>query len=108
MSDAIENYSIDGLEKLIKALKQKPPKCRVGILGSSNSRQGPSGVTNAEVGAAHEFGTDKLPVRSFLRMPIANNLNKEIKKSGLNSEETLKEVVKQGSIVPWMKQVAIA
>lgn len=41
----------------------------VGIMGKKVNREG-GGQTNAEIGFIHEFGTSKIPKRSFLRMPL--------------------------------------
>lgn len=104
-----------GLDKIIKALGGKPPKARVGILGDKAVRganeqgevKSESGSTNAEIGAAHEYGTSKLPQRSFLRIPISENLQKYLQKAGLTDKDTLKQVIATGSVVPWLKQVAV-
>ncbi len=105
------NLNIDGLDKLLKALKAKPPVARVGILGGKNQRtetgHGQAGQTNAEIGASHEFGTSKLPQRSFLRIPISDNLQKYMEQSGALDKETLKAVVASGTVVPWVKTVAV-
>lgn len=106
--DAIASYSVKGLEQLLKALKAKPPACHVGILGNKNARDpkqnSKSKATNAEIGAVWEFSLTH--PRSFLRVPIADGLEKEMNKSGLFDARTFAEVVKTGSIIPWMKQVA--
>lgn len=99
------DLKLDGLEKLLKTLKAKPPTARVGILGSQ-ARNGDTGLTNAEVGAFHEFGTARLPQRSFLRIPISENLNKYLSRSGAFDKDTFKEVMATGSILPWLKKVA--
>lgn len=105
-----DSVGVTGLEKLIKALHQKPPVARVGILGD-NTRTRAEGdkspPTNAEVGAAHEFGTSSIPRRSFLRVPIADGLQGEMERSGLLDQKALKEVIKQGSVLPWMEKVAV-
>ena len=109
MSDAIYSYKIDGLEKILKALRKKPPVCRVGILGDSTRKpkEGEKKTSdNATIGAAHEFGTEHIPQRSFLRMPIAKGLNKEMEKSNLFDKDVLKEVIRTGSLVPWMEKAA--
>ncbi len=97
-----------GLEKLLKALKAKPPRARIGILGAG-ARTDPEskGATNAEIGTFHEFGTSKLPVRSFLRMPIITQMQKEMEKSGAFDKDTANEVVKSGTVIPWVKKMAI-
>jgi hypothetical protein len=94
-----------GLDKLVKALKTKPPVARVGIL-SKNARntQGPG---NATIGAMHEFGTTKTPVRSFLRVPISEHLEKEMESSGALDKKVLADVVSQGTILPWLQKIAI-
>lgn len=97
-----EGFSIElrGLDQLIKALKAKPPTVRIGVLG---------GGENATVGAVHEFGAParNIPQRSFLRVPLADHLNKELENSGLLNKEVLNDVIKKGSMTPWMKQVAV-
>jgi len=57
------------LEKIQKDFKKKYI-AKVGILGSSNSRQ--DNLSNAGIGAVHEFGSfkKKIPRRSFLKMPL--------------------------------------
>lgn len=102
--------NVKGLEQLLKALKTKPPLARVGIIGAKagarNSKEGtPS--TNAEVGAVHEFGTSSIPQRSFLRTPISQRLQKEIENSGLLGKDEMTEVIKQGSVLPWIKEIAV-
>lgn len=110
MSDDV-TLTTPGLDKLLKALKAKPPVARVGILGDKGQRTTKSDEknlpTNAEIGAAHEFGTTKLPMRSFLRVPISDNLGKEMEKSGMLDKNALNEVVQSGSLLPWMQKVAI-
>ncbi len=97
-----------GLDQLLKALKAKPPEARVGILGQKAVRtDSKAGPNNAEVGAAHEFGTATLPQRSFLRVPIAEHLEKRMESSGALDKETLQEVIRNGTILPWMKKIAV-
>lgn len=98
-----------GLDKLIKALGGPVPKAKIGVLGGNSvrtSEDGKAGPTNAEIGAAHEYGTEVLPQRSFLRIPISDNLAKNMKSAGLLDKETLKQVIKEGSVAPWLKLVA--
>lgn len=94
------------MKALIKAFKS-PPHVRLGILGKQGLRKGVDGPTNAEIGAAHEFGTTTLPIRSFLRMPITEKLKSELEQSGAFDKDTLKEVIQSGSIEAWMKKVGI-
>lgn len=97
---------VKGLEKLIKALKTKPPVGRIGVLGSNGARKD-SFLTNAGIGAAHEFGTSRTPQRSFLRVPLIDNLTKELQKSGLLDKDTLKAVLATGNLRPWVEQVVV-
>lgn len=92
---------LSGLDKLMKALKERPPMVKIGVLG---------GGENAVVGAVHEFGSPArgIPQRSFLRIPLSENLNKELERSNLLDKETLDEVIKQGSMIPWLEKVAVA
>lgn len=96
----------DGLDKFIKALKMEPPEARVGILGSKAARSKGEN-NNATIGAAHEFGTETLPIRSFLRVPIAENLDKYLENSGAFDADALAQVMKQKSLIPWYKKMVV-
>jgi phage gpG-like protein len=103
--------NVKGLDQLIKALKKDNVVAGIGIIGEKVNRN-PSQdekipITNAEIGAAHEFGTSKLPQRSFLRVPIADHLTKKMEDSGALDSEVLKEVIAQGTVEPWLRKVAI-
>lgn len=100
-----DEVQIKGLNQLLKALKAKPPSIRVGIMGSKNQREG-SG-SNATIGASHELGLGGHPIRSFLRVPITEHLESRMRGSDMLSEETLKEVIRQGTVLPWSQQVAV-
>lgn len=128
--DEIDTRLLDGLAAAIKSSKARG---RIGILGDKSLRSGhgtelkgkgtkslvanaknaklKSGdfenLTNAAIGAAHEFGTSKLPQRSFLRVPIADKLPKEMVDAGLLDKNVVKEVIKTKSVVPWLKKVMI-
>lgn len=112
MSDETVTLNVKGLDQLVKALKARPPTCRVGILGAKSSRVPKEGEkkipSNAEVGAAHEFGTSTIPQRSFLRVPITENLQKEMESAQLLDKDVFNEVVKSGSVAPWLRKVAIS
>jgi hypothetical protein len=94
----------DTLDQFIKALKSAP-KIKIGIL-DSGKRSG-SSETNAEVGMTHEFGTEKVPQRSFLRMPLTEKLAKHIEKSEGFDNDALSEVMAEKSLKPWMKKIAV-
>lgn len=128
--DEMDTRLLDGLAAAIKSSKAYG---RIGILGEKSLRSGhgtelkgagtkklvanspgaklKSGdfenVTNASIGAAHEFGTSKLPQRSFLRVPIADKLPKEMVDAGLLERNTVMEVIKTKTVVPWLKKVMI-
>lgn len=78
---------------------------RVGIMGNKTNRKNDVGITNADVGFIHEFGTSKIPKRSFLRMPIFQK-NEDIlayvKKAG-----ALKKLAK-GKMVEVLADIGIA
>lgn len=86
-----------GLDQLRKAFKENMPKIKVGILGSGR---------NATIGAAHEFGTSRLPIRSFLRVPLSENLDDEMEKSGAFDKDALARVVKEGSVKVYAEKIA--
>lgn len=66
------------LNKLMRSLK-KDVRVRVGILGSkAKAQHGDSSLTNAEIGTFHEFGTSKMPQRSFLMMPLQEKLSDQV------------------------------
>lgn len=100
-------FNVKGLDQLLKALKQtEQPKARVGILGDKNSRTGKAN-SNATIGAYHEFGTTTLPIRSFLRMPISDRLQKKMEESRALDKDVMKEVIRSGTVIPWLKKIAI-
>lgn len=103
----MSDFNISGLDWFIAGLKGKLPVVRVGILNDSPRGSGKE-PTNATVGIAHEFGTSKLPQRSFLRMPISERLMKELESKKAFDKNVLAQVVKNKTIEPWMKKVAVA
>lgn len=100
-----QTLKMDGLKGILKALGGKAPVARIGILGSSGRKDGKT--TNALVGAVHEFGTSAVPMRSFLRMPLTEHLEKGLQKSGAFTEGAVNDVIKQGSMKPWVEKMAI-
>jgi hypothetical protein len=91
------------LDKILKALKGKQPVGRVGILGDKTKRKDHD--TNASIGAKHEFGDSTMPQRSFLRLPIKENLQKYLDGAGAFDKESLNNVIKTGSIEVWIKRL---
>jgi phage gpG-like protein len=105
MSDNETSFNSKPLDDLLKALKSKPVTAKVGILGNKDARK--DGGSNATIGAAHEFGSSKLPQRSFLRMPISEHLNKELEKAGGLDEEVIKKVIKDKDFHNYVEKMAI-
>lgn len=106
MDDVQMNFK--GMDDFIRAIKGPLPYIKVGILGSKTNRhtQGPS---NATIGAVHEYGapTKNIKPRSFLRVPLTENLGPKIEGSGAFDPDTLKQVIKERSVVPWMKKISV-
>lgn len=131
MSDEESKLDTKNLDQLAKALKSNLKNVRIGILGGSkNVRSESDGEikagakvnatsgktkpnkpfdvsTNAAIGVLHEFGTGKMPMRSFLRMPLAENLQKYMAKAGAFNTDQLLAVIKDQSITPWLKAIAV-
>ncbi len=97
------------LDQLYRAIRDNKITAKIGILGAKNARTGPSS-SNASVGAAHEYGSParRLPIRSFLRMPITEKLPKELEKSGFFNEDMLKANIKDGNLKQYVDKIAIA
>lgn len=74
------------LKEFIEAYSGKIPVARVGILGASvrspsSDKEEKEPPTNAEIGSYHEFGTSKMPRRSFLKEPIMNHFEEYLVKA---------------------------
>lgn len=106
MSDDVR-INTSGLDKILKALGGKLPVARVGILGDKSVRgESPKsgekksqGLNNATLGAYHEYGLGNNPQRSFLRVPISENLDKRLQAIGALDKSYLESVIKKGSLV---------
>lgn len=73
--------------KIIKQFQEGLPSIKVGIMGEKVSRTGGTGKerpNNAMIGLFHEFGTknkdgsQRMPMRSWLRAPLMDNMGKAI------------------------------
>lgn len=95
-----------GLDQIVKSLKGKLPYIQIGIMGDKNARSG-GRKTNAEIGAKHEFGRGGMPVRSFLRVPLSDNLGKYLEQSNAFDRDAMARVIKTGTILPWLTKVAV-
>lgn len=65
-----------GLEDLQKRMKDARGRSvvKVGIQETAGShKESEGGLSVADVGSFHEFGTDTIPQRSFIRAPIQDN-----------------------------------
>lgn len=97
---------------------------RVGVLAATNQREDDQGVTNAEIGLVHEFGskTQGIPERSFLKLPLemkrkelmkvldsgaakaafeANDTEKIFELLGLKAEEIIQGAFESGGYGMW-------
>jgi len=101
--DQIDTKSLDAL---YKALKENKYVIRVGVLGGKNARSGP-GQSNATIGAAHEFGTKDLPIRSFLRMPIAEQFPKKLERAGILNEKDINQIIKNSSMKDFANKIGV-
>jgi phage gpG-like protein len=101
------------MDAFLRMLKESRMKVRIGILGGNataahpDANGKPSGLTNAEIGAIHEYGKlsdPDFPVRSFLRMPLAEKFYSEMRSSGAYRDDVVKEVLKTASFRPWLEK----
>jgi len=108
MSDDGETIVINnkGLEDLIKVFKDDKSVVRIGVLGAKNYRPGKNN-SNATIGAAHEFGSSKLPIRSFLRVPLTEHIKENLENAGAFEEDAVKDVIRNKSLIPWLEKVAV-
>ena len=79
-NDVKIKFDDKNLNDILRMLK-KDYRVRIGILGNKATARhdSKSGLTNVETGTFHEFGTSKMPQRSFLWMPLKEKLRDEIK-----------------------------
>jgi phage gpG-like protein len=114
VSDDDEKTDMDfaGLDRLVFTFK-KVPTVKIGILGDGAAREpgedGKKALTNAQIGAIHEFGSAKasIPQRSFLRVPLIDNLDKRLKSSGIITKQTIAKALKAGTLRPIMAKVGV-
>lgn len=115
------SYNLDILENINRELK-KIRVVKIGIMGDSNARGDESGLTNAEVGARHEFGviSEGLSRRSFLKDPlvlkkdvlekdvaasvkrnIASNPGRIFEDAGISGEAIIQRAFESGGYGMW-------
>lgn len=101
-------YKDNGLRELLDILEGNIvlPSAKVGILGASNSRPDDDGLSNAQVGFYHEFGIgDKN--RSFLRMPLVMNLNRELSKAGIFKQEVIEKLLSEKDGLTFVRKIGV-
>lgn len=74
------------LDKILKKLSANIPGIKVGILGENAKREAGE-KNNADIGYKHEFGMDGMPIRSFLRMPLQEELPRNLEKMNFENLE---------------------
>lgn len=87
-----------GIKNLLKALTNEKISVKVGILDNSDKR--PDGVSNAQIGLVHEFGSIKKNINenSFIRMPLNEVFTRRLEKYDLVKESSIrKEIAELGS-----------
>lgn len=89
----------------MKAFGSDLPSIKVGILGDKNARRDQN--SNATIGAKHEFGLDGMPIRSFLRIPIADNLQVYLEKAGAFNKAVIAKIFAEKNLLGWMKAIAV-
>lgn len=107
MSQPPRGYTDHGLADLIRSLSI-PPRVRIGILTGTKPARG-MGPTNAEIGAAHEYGAPKrrLPARSWLRAPLIDLLDKEIAKRPALARKEFRKAASEGSLASFMSLLGV-
>jgi phage gpG-like protein len=102
------SLDLKGMEKLERMLKQKLPKIKVGILGPKDARKDDDAAgSNASIGLIHEFGTEHMPQRSFLRFPLTEKFHEYLEKSWLLNKKDLDAAIKEGGFTKIYKKVGV-
>jgi hypothetical protein len=93
------------LHRLVQTLTGNKEVVKVGILGDDVNRD-EAGVTNAEVGAVHEFGsfTKNVPQRSFLRKA----LNQKAEQITLAVSKSAKKALEKNDFGAVLKKLGVA
>jgi len=116
------NFKIDGLERIRKNLEQTKLVAKLGIFGDKGKRDDETVQTNADIGAFLEFGTKKMPRRSFLLDPLTikgkeltkkteqiidryideeNGIEKILELVGIYGESIVQEAFETGGFGAW-------
>lgn len=102
-----DTVNLSELEKFIEAYADVDGNIgRIGVLGDSTVRAEDTS-SNAAIGLLHEFGTERMPQRSFLRMPLITQLQKKLEQSGAFNKEALRNVIREGSFRNYIEKIMI-
>ena len=101
-----DKIDIKGLDVLEKLLRRNKISVKVGILGNDDSR-GEEGTSNAAIGLIHEFGTENVEQRSFLRMPLEETFSHKLEAAGAFDRKTIQKVIKEKSFKTMAKKIGI-
>jgi len=121
------------LRQVLKTLKGKQPVGRIGVIGGAatapraaaphevsfdelaamrtrkqGAKEAAAPPTNAQVLAAHEYGTTRMPQRSVLRVPLTDELPRALARAGAFSKDAVEKILLAGSLRPYMQKVMIA
>lgn len=90
----------------IRANVSKKTYIKIGVLGDAMPRTDDNTVSNPEIAAIQELGsvTNNIPPRSFLRMPVEQNVGAIAQ---FVSSPTILESVMQGKVVQALTKVGI-
>lgn len=103
MDSKIIKDDFKDLDKFVRGFKDNKYVVKVGILGDKDVR---SNGSNASIGAVHEFGSisQKIPARSFLRMPLIFKSQEIISMTSKASEKA----IAKGNMKQMFKNLGIA
>lgn len=105
MSEEQNTINTEPLDSILKALIDNKYIVKVGVLSGKNSRK--DALSNATIGAVHEFGNSKLPQRSFLRMPLQMFLPKELEKVGILNDKDVNDIIKTEGLRVFTEKLGI-
>ena len=100
-----DEFDFSKLDTILKTLKENQYSVRVGILSGKDVRT--DGLSNATIGAKHEFGDSSLPQRSFLRMPLSEKMPKELERVGIFNEKDINDVIKDSSLRNFAQKIGV-
>lgn len=111
-----DKLNTKGLDELEGILRRQGITVKVGILGNAGPREGEGGsdqeedddaIDNAGIGLVHEFGTENIAQRSWLRMPLIEKFDKALKDAGAFNKKTIDKVIREKSFETMAKKMGI-